>query len=110
MDERDALCHHVLALVDGNPVGTARLDTLKNGKIGRLAVLPQFRRRSLGKQLMHEIEAISEKHQLPYVWCHAQKIAIPFYQSIGYTLVGDEFLEAGIIHCKMKKSLLKRTD
>ena len=105
MDERDALCHHVLALVEGHTAGTARLDTLKDGKIGRLAVLPEFRKRGLGKRLMQEIEVIGKEHRLPYLWCHAQKAAVPFYESIGYSRIGDDFVEAGIIHCKMRKSL-----
>ncbi|ESA34268.1 gnat family acetyltransferase [Leptolyngbya sp. Heron Island J] len=105
MDERDAVCKHVLALVDDYPAGTARLDVLKDGKIGRLAVLTSFRRRGLGRLLMQEIEAIGHEHQLPYLWCHAQKTAVPFYQSIGYSIAGSDFIEAGILHCKMKKHL-----
>ena len=105
MDDRDRICIHVLALVDNCPAGTARLDILKQGKIGRLAVLPAFRRQGLGQQIMQEIEAIGDQHQLPHLWCHAQKTAVAFYQSIGYTATGPDFLEAGIVHCKMQKTL-----
>lgn len=104
MDDRDAICSHVLALVDDCPTGTARLDT--DGKIGRLAVLPQFRGQGLGQLIMQEIEAIAKDHQLPYLWCHAQKTAVSFYQAIGYKITGPDFLEAGIVHCKMEKTLL----
>ncbi|MEM8611909.1 MAG: GNAT family N-acetyltransferase [Cyanobacteria bacterium P01_H01_bin.105] len=107
MDDRDLVCDHVLALVNDCPAGTARLDPLQDGKIGRLAVLPNFRRRGLGRLLMQEIEAIGREYQLQKLWCHAQKTAIPFYQSIGYTVTGADFLEAGIAHCKMQKSLGK---
>ncbi|MEM1252576.1 MAG: GNAT family N-acetyltransferase [Cyanobacteria bacterium P01_H01_bin.21] len=105
MDHRDRSCKHVLALVDGCPAGTARLDILKDGKVGRLAVLANFRRQGLGRRLMQEIEAIGRDHQLPHLWCHAQKTAIPFYQSLGYYITSSEFLEAGIVHCKMSKRL-----
>lgn len=105
MDDRDGVCKHVLALVDNYPAGTARLDTLKHGKIGRLAVLSQFRGQGLGRQIMQEIEAIGYEHHLTHLWCHAQKIAVPFYQAIGYTVTGSDFLEAGILHCKMEKKL-----
>ena len=105
MDERDAVCQHVLALVDDYPAGTVRLDISKHGKIGRLAVLNSFRRRGLGRLLMQEIEAIGHEQQLPYLWCHAQKTAVPFYQSIGYSILGADFMEAGILHCKMQKQL-----
>lgn len=104
IDERDAICIHVLALIDGNPAGTARLDVLKKGKIGRLAVLPKFRRLGLGRLIMAEIESIGCGHKLPHLWCHAQRTAVPFYQSLGYGITGPEFLEAGIFHCKMQKT------
>ncbi len=105
MDDRDAICIHVLALVDDKPAGTARLDIEKNGKIGRLAVLPKFRRQGLGQLIMAEIESIGRDHQLAQLWCHAQTTAVAFYQSLGYTIEGPEFSEAGILHCKMQKPL-----
>ena len=105
MDDRDRICKHVLALVDDCPAGTVRLDIPKGGKVGRLAVIANFRRQGLGRRLMQEIEAIGRDHQLPKLWCHAQKTAIPFYQSLGYSVTSPEFLEAGIVHCKASKCL-----
>lgn len=105
MDDRDPLCKHVLALVDDCPAGTARLDILKNGKIGRLAVLANFRHQGLGHSIMQALEAIGREHHLPFLWCHAQKVAVPFYKSLGYTVSSTDFLEAGIVHCKMQKQL-----
>ena len=104
MDDRDIICTHVLALVDEYPIGTARLDT--DGKIGRLAVLSQFRGQGLGRLIMQEIEAIAQDRQLPYLWCHAQKTAVSFYQALGYKITGPNFLEAGIVHCTMEKNRL----
>ncbi|MEM7793562.1 MAG: GNAT family N-acetyltransferase [Cyanobacteria bacterium P01_C01_bin.118] len=107
IDERDPVCAHVLALVNNHPAGTARLDTAHSktgGKIGRLSILKPFRRQGLGRLIMQEIEAIGREHQLPGLWCHAQTTAVPFYQAIGYTTNGPDFLEAGILHCKMQKS------
>lgn len=106
MDDRDPIAKHVLALVNGCPAGTARLDIRNAGKIGRLAVLPSFRRRGLGRLIMEEIESIGRDHQLSQLWCHAQKTAVPFYQSLGYDIMSPEFLEAGIVHCKMCKTFL----
>ncbi len=107
MDDRDACSKHVLLLVDDCPAGTARLDIFKGGKIGRLAVLTKFRRQGLGRLIMQEIELIGCEHQLPYLWCHAQQTAVSFYQSLGYATISPEFLEAGILHCKMQKFLSK---
>lgn len=106
LDSRDSDCAHVLARVKGAAVGTARLDLAYGGKIGRLAVLSQFRRRGIGQLLLQEIEAIAQETGLPQVWCHAQTPAIPFYQRRGYRVVGEEFLEADIPHRRMEKSLV----
>lgn len=107
IDERDPVCQHVLALVDDSPAGTARLDIGQQGKVGRLAVLSHFRRQGLGRLIMCEIESMGYEYQLPYLWCHAQNTAVPFYKSIGYTVVGSDFLEANIVHCKMQKEFCR---
>ncbi|NEQ52479.1 MAG: GNAT family N-acetyltransferase [Leptolyngbya sp. SIO3F4] len=108
MDDRDPFCNHILALVDGHPGGTARLDITAPsmvGKIGRLAVLPRFRGQGLGRLIMQEIETIGYEHHLPHLWCHAQKTAVSFYKTLGYKITGPDFTEAGIEHCKMQKTL-----
>jgi len=34
---------------------------------------------------------------------HAREVAVAFYESMGYTTVGEPFLEVGILHMKMTK-------
>src|SRR5690606_9511514 len=105
MDERDPECIHVLAFVDGRPVGTGRLDLDKRGKIGRVAVLADARRRGVGRALMERLHDIATRSGLADVWCNAQVSAAPFYERLGYEVVSEVFDEAGIDHVRMQKRL-----
>jgi predicted GNAT family N-acyltransferase len=104
-DDRDGACHHVLALDNGAPIGTARLDLAYGGKVGRLAVLADRRRDGIGRALMERLHAIARAHGAAKLWCHAQLTAVPFYERLGYTSVGPTFEEAGIDHVRMELDL-----
>jgi len=104
-DERDALCRHVLALENGAPIGTARLDLDYGGKVGRLAVLASRRRGGVGRALMEHLHAIARAHGTTKLWCHAQLTAVSFYERLGYRSIGPEFEEAGIDHVRMELDL-----
>nr|MBP8249907.1 GNAT family N-acetyltransferase [Chitinophagales bacterium] len=39
------------------------------------------------------------------MYCHARDTAIPFYEKLGYSRVGEEFEEVTIPHWEMGKSL-----
>jgi predicted GNAT family N-acyltransferase len=104
-DDRDAHCVHVLALAGGTPVGTGRLDVAQDGKIGRVAVLRDWRGRGVGRAIMRQLHRFARGDGLAQVWCHAQRSAVPFYERLGYRPEGDEFEEAGIPHRRLRASL-----
>ncbi len=104
-DEHDSTARHFLARVDGVPLGTARL-ILKDGttaKIGRVAVLAAARGKGVGAALMRFIES-----QAGAATCllDAQVHALKFYETFGYQAYGEEFLDAGIPHRRMRKVLV----
>ena len=103
VDDRDLICKHALSFVDSTPVGTGRIDIEKDGKIGRVAVLKEFRRMGIGKSIMSAFEQYAKEAGLPKIWFHAQLTAVPFYLQLGYQKAGPEFEEANIIHIKMEK-------
>lgn len=105
MDDRDAHCTHLLAFDGREPVATARIDLEQAGKIGRLAVRADWRRQGVGRALMERCHEIAAHHGLEAVWCNAQVIAVPFYESLGYRVEGAIFVEAGIDHRRMSKRL-----
>ncbi|SFA42935.1 Predicted N-acyltransferase, GNAT family [Parageobacillus thermantarcticus] len=104
--EQDAT-HFVL--YDGEkPVGAGRFRTIDDGvgKIERICILPQYRDRGAGKQLMETIEMFAKEQGIRKVKLNAQTHAEPFYQKLGYDTVSDVFMDAGIPHVTMVKSLL----
>ena len=54
---------------------------------------------------MQALEQVARANNLGQLWFHAQVSAVPFYQSLGYHVVGEEFVEADIPHLSMEKSL-----
>ena len=104
-DGRDADAMHFLATDDvGNPVGVARL--LADGQIGRIAVLPAFRRRGIGRRLLDLALDAARARGDGRVWLHAQIDAQDLYLQAGFRIVGERFMEAGIPHIAMERDLL----
>ena len=106
-DGLDDACRHFLCLVDGEPVGTARLRLLPDGvaKAQRVAVLRAKRRRGVGRALMTALEDAARAAGCGEVSLGAQLQALPFYQRLGYTAQGPVFDDAGIPHRYMSREL-----
>lgn len=103
-DEWDACSDHALACDPmDRPIGTARL--LPDGRIGRMAVLREWRRRGVGAALMEAMLDQAHVRALSRVTLHAQIHAAGFYRRFGFSERGGEFLEAGIPHVEMQLEL-----
>jgi len=109
LDGRDADCFHVLASdTNCRPVGTARMDG--KGKIGRMAVLKNYRRRGIGRQMIQALMDYGRKNSITDFHLSSQVTAVGFYEKMGFESFGEEFIEAGIKHINMKlKDILKIT-
>ncbi len=104
MDGRDDEALHVLLRDAGAPVATARLlleDDLAH--VGRVAVLADQRRRGAGRALMAALPGLLPS-AITLLALNAQSHAVGFYERLGYTAEGEEFLEAGIPHIAMTRS------
>ena len=102
-DQYDDLATHWLALNGSEPVATVRL--LRDGHIGRMAVLKQYRGNGVGRQLLQAVIEECRHRQLFNSYLYAQTHAIAFYQRMGFEVVGEEFMDAGIAHRKMIKTI-----
>ena len=103
-DGRDADCLHVLAEdAHGAAIGCGRL--LPDGHIGRMAVLPAWRRRGIGAALLAQLLDGARRRGLRQAILHAQTSAAPFYAAHGFRVSGPEFMEAGLAHVEMRKTL-----
>lgn len=103
VDDKDAGAIHMLATIDGVPMGSARLLlTGDTGKIGRVCVLPAARGTGLGAQLMRA--AIDELRRQPGITrakLGSQTHALGFYERLGFIAEGPVYDDAGIPHRDM---------
>jgi predicted GNAT family N-acyltransferase len=106
-DGKDEGCRHALALSkSGDAVGCGRL--LPNGHLGRMSVLPQWRKQKVGTAIIEILIDEARSRGYKHVDVDAQTNAIPFYQKFGFVEHGKEFMDAGIPHKKMTLKLLPR--
>jgi predicted GNAT family N-acyltransferase len=74
-------------------------------KIGRMAVLPEFRGTGVGRDILRFLMKSARERGLRKAILHAQLSAQGFYLKEGFMPLGDVFDEAGIAHRKMEKLL-----
>ncbi len=105
-DGLDPSCVHALVRSpEGTPIGTARMRP--DGKIGRMAVLPAWRRRGVGTALLDALLREADRRGLVEVTLDAQTRALGFYRKRGFAAAGAVFLDAGIPHRTMRRPLAR---
>ncbi|MEA3195172.1 MAG: hypothetical protein QOD26_3505 [Betaproteobacteria bacterium] len=104
LDDMDEHCLHAVAYDEaGKAIGTGRL--LPEGKIGRMAVVKEWRRRGVGADLLEALVAEAGRRGHAEVKLSAQLQAAEFYRNHGFIAEGKVYEEAGILHQAMHKSL-----
>jgi len=103
-DEHDADAIHLLALdASNNAIGCARI--LKKGRIGRMAVLKDWRGKGVGCALLKEALAVCKQLGMTQVALSSQTHAIKFYQQAGFTVMSDAYIDANIWHVDMQAKI-----
>src|SRR2546423_6688911 len=93
LDEWDERCEHAVACdFRGAAIGTARL--LPDGRIGRMAVLGDWRRRGVGTALLQALLERARTRSMRRLTLHAPTPAAGFYRRFGLNERGGGFLEA----------------
>jgi hypothetical protein len=87
----------------GAPIGTGRLTPER--RIGRMAVLADWRGRGVGDAMLAALMAEARKLGWPAVSLNAQVSAEAFYARQGFIPEGERFMEAGIEHQSMRRAL-----
>ena len=111
VDGHDPTCRHVVAMWRDEAVGTGRLRITDAGaaKIERVAVRGGFQGRGIGAAIVGELEDQAIELGHTDVLLNAQFSVVPFYEHLGYSVVGEPFMEACIKHQKMARSLSEPT-
>ena len=103
-DAFDAVSRHAIARDEaGAVVATGRL--LPDGHIGRMAVAASLRGKGVGGVVLEALVAEAARTGLAKVALNAQVHALAFYRRHGFAEYGDVFMEAGIPHRAMRRTL-----
>lgn len=108
-DGNDDKATHFMIRVNGAPIGTGRVRYVEGGKakVERVAIRKSHRHKGFGKALMEFIMAhIRKEAKAGKIILSAQQQAIPFYTSLKFTIVSEEYMDAGIPHKDMELVLL----
>lgn len=102
----DCSVHFVLYNEKEQPIGAGRFRELNGyGKVERICVMANARQSGAGKQIMATIEEFARENGFQQLKLNAQTQAIPFYEKLGYHIVSEEFMDAGIPHRTMVKNI-----
>ena len=106
-DGLDEDCRHALVLSsNGEAIGCGRMQA--DGHIGRIAVLPKWRKQKVGTAIMEALLDYARAHDYRQVDVDAQTYAVPFYRSFEFVEEGEVFPDAGMPHIRMRLKLLPR--
>ena len=106
MDDRDQYAMHLLGTIDNQLVAYTRLynktQYYQEASIGRVVVCPKHRNLHLGKAIIQEsIDTIERIFETKNIRIGAQCYLQKFYESLGFVIAGETYLEDGIPHVEM---------
>ncbi|MEQ8219960.1 MAG: GNAT family N-acetyltransferase [Arenibacter sp.] len=108
MDYKDQLALHIIGYKNNRIVAYTRVfkqgDYFKEASIGRVVVRKSERQYGYGLEIMEaSIATIFKNFGTMLIHISAQKYLTKFYTSLGFRVVGEEYLEDGIPHVGMIK-------
>lgn len=75
-------------------------------KLRQMAVSQKMQRLGIGAMMLHFAENLARDSRYDTMILNARTTAIGFYEKMGYSIHGDEFIEVGIPHVEMRKKIL----
>lgn len=99
---------YIVLLDDEYPVATCRFYELDEHSVmvGRVVVLPEYRKQRLGSRLLKEAEKWIEELGYNKVRIDSRIVAVGFYEKSGYSRVDDEVIKSWSFDCiRMQKNL-----
>ena len=96
------------AFEDDKMLGCCMLIETEPGtvRLRQMAVLKNLQGKGVGRALMQFAENIARDRGYRKITMHARKSATGFYEKIGYSVSGGEFIEVTLPHVVMEKRLI----
>ena len=106
IDQHEDEATHFVLYHGTEPIGAGRYRDVEGyAKVERICVLKAYRAQGVGQKIMEKIEEAATEKGFTKFKLNAQTSAEAFYQKLGYETVSGEFLDAGIPHVTMIKSI-----
>jgi predicted GNAT family N-acyltransferase len=102
-DSVDKIATHLLGKEGNRPVACARIT--HEGKLGRLAVLKEYRKHGWGSRQLRAAEQYLLEQKKPKLYLNSQANSYYFYFQCGYRPEPEMFWDANIPHIRMQKIL-----
>ena len=99
---------YIVLLDDGYPVATCRFYEEDNDNVilGRVVVLPEYRKHGLGRQTIYEAEKWIKELGYKKIIIDSRLEVQEFYTKLGYTLDDSHVIRSGTFDCvRMHKQL-----
>ncbi len=98
---------HFVAVEGSEVVGCLILTALPSGeaKMRAVAVEPARQGEGIGRRMVEAFEAYCRGHGFGEIVLNARDTAVPFYESLGYSIEGEGFVEVTVPHHMMRKFL-----
>lgn len=108
IDGKDQKALHLIGEFDSKTVAYARLfnvgDYFENASIGRVVIDPDYRDKKWGHELMQQaISGVEQHFKTKKITISAQLYLKRFYESHGFVVTSETYLEDDIPHIEMKK-------
>ena len=113
----DEKTFHLASIIDNNiisigtfyPENDIKLKTKNGYRLRGMATHPDFRRKSAATKLMEESFVFLKQKECDILWCNARLIAVEFYKSLGFKIIGEIFDIPSIgPHYKMYRSIINQ--
>lgn len=108
-DEHDGPNTNYIVLLDKEfPVATCRFYEIDKNSvmIGRVVVLPEYRRQGLGSRVIQEAEVWIKEQNYKKIVLESRDVAVQFYKKLGYAIKSDQMIHGEKFCCiRMEKEL-----
>lgn len=106
IDDLEDVSIHMIGVHKDEVIAASRIRFVDDyGKLERIAIKKDFRGNNFGLQMVRAMEEVIIKNNYHLAKLNAQTYATTFYEKLGYLVVSEEFIDAGIPHVTMTKKL-----
>ena len=115
--DNDIETFHLASIMDNTiisigtfyPENDIELQTKNGYRLRGMATHPKFRRKSAATKLMKESFVLLKEKKCDVLWCNARLVAVEFYKSLGFKIIGEIFDIPSIgPHYKMYRSIINQ--